>query len=116
MSRLALVFCGLSLLACGGAGSTPAGPEVNGVALGDLDGTWCEEDPKVGCYTFAGTTVTEDALSNSKATKGTWRTEDDLLILSLDGDDWALQPTKRTATVLMLYEPERSIHYTFHKK
>ncbi len=81
-----------------------------------LEGRWCEPDPHVGCYSFKGKTVIEEALSNSSASKGTWEQDDDMLILTFKEGPWSLQIVKVSARVMVLKDLSRKLTYTFTKR
>lgn len=83
---------------------------------GKLDGTWCEPDAKVGCYTFKGKTVTEEAIDHSPASKGTWEQDDDMLIMTFKQGPWSLEIVKSTSRVLILKDVSRKLTYTFTRR
>ena len=83
---------------------------------GKLDGRWCEPDAKVGCYSFKGKTVTEEAIDHSLASKGTWEQDDDMLILTFKEGPWSLQIVKVTTKVMILKDLSRKLTYTFTKR
>jgi hypothetical protein len=83
---------------------------------GKLDGTWCEPNREVGCYTFKGKAVVEEALSNSRASKGSWMQDEDMLILTFKEGPWSLQIVKATARVLVLKDLSRRLTYTFTRR
>ena len=83
---------------------------------GHLDGRWCEPDVKVGCYAFKGKTVIEEAVKGSRASRGTWEQDDDMLILTFAEGPWSLRIVKATARVLVLEDLSRKQTYTFTKR
>jgi hypothetical protein len=78
-----------------------------------LEGRWCEPDPNVGCYRFEGSTVIEEALANSTASKGTFQLDDDMLVMRFKEGPWSLQVVKIGATVMILKDLSRNYTYTF---
>lgn len=104
-------------LACGGV--APSGGEVTAVAVeaGPLTGRWCENDPEVGCYRFEGDTVIEEPVKNKRGTsgesRGPFKIEGKMLIMTFPEGAWTLEIIDRTASVLVAKDHSQNDTFTF---
>ena len=102
-------ICMLAVL----TGVAAASPKLDPTQLA---GRWCEADPKVGCYSFKGNVVIEEAINGSPASKGTWEQDDDMLILRFKEGPWSLQIVKVSTKVMVLKDLSRKYTYTFTRR
>jgi hypothetical protein len=116
--RIALVLTAALGLACGGAADVTSVAPAKSVS-DELQGRWCENDPEVGCYRFEGSEVVEEPVNNKRGysgeSRGPWKIEGNMLIMTFPEGNWTLEIVSRTESVMVLTDHSQPDTFTFTK-